>query len=56
MLRQGTSARGHLRRARPPEVRVVPQLEFFVDDTNDYVEKMDQLFDQISKEPRQDEE
>jgi ribosome-binding factor A len=38
------------------QVRVVPQLEFFVDDTNDYVEKMDQLFDQISKEPRQDEE
>jgi ribosome-binding factor A len=36
------------------QVRVVPQLEFFVDDTNDYVEKMDQLFDQISKEPRQD--
>ena len=38
------------------QVRVVPQLEFFVDDTNDYVEKMDQLFDQISKEPRQDED
>ena len=38
------------------QVRVVPQLEFFVDDTNDYVEKMDQLFDQISKEHRQDEE
>jgi len=38
------------------QVRVVPQLEFFVDDTNEYVEKMDQLFDQISKEPRQDED
>ncbi|MEY5069523.1 MAG: ribosome-binding factor RbfA [Bacteroidota bacterium] len=38
------------------QVRVVPQLEFFVDDTNAYVEKMDRLFDQISKEPRQDEE
>jgi ribosome-binding factor A len=38
------------------QVRVVPQLEFFVDDTNDYVEKMDQLFDQIGKEPRQDED
>ena len=38
------------------QVRVVPQLEFFVDDTNDYVEKLDQLFDQISKEPRQDED
>lgn len=38
------------------QVRVVPQLEFFVDDTNDYVEKMDQLFHQISKKPRQDED
>lgn len=37
------------------QVRIVPQLEFFVDDTNAYVEKMDRLFDQISKEPRQDE-
>jgi ribosome-binding factor A len=38
------------------QVRIVPQLEFFVDDTNAYVEKMDRLFDQISKEPRQNEE
>ncbi|MFM6953724.1 MAG: 30S ribosome-binding factor RbfA [Sphingobacteriaceae bacterium] len=38
------------------QVRIVPQLEFFVDDTNAYVEKMDELFDQLSKEPRQDEE
>ncbi len=38
------------------QVRIVPQLEFFVDDTSAYVEKMDRLFDQISKEPRQDEE
>ncbi|MEY3677991.1 MAG: ribosome-binding factor RbfA [Bacteroidota bacterium] len=37
------------------QVRIVPQLEFFVDDTNAYVEKMNRLFDQISKEPRQDE-
>jgi ribosome-binding factor A len=36
------------------QVRVVPQLEFFVDDTSAYVEKMDRLFDQISKEPRQE--
>lgn len=33
--------------------RVVPQLEFFLDDTNEYVEHMDKLFDEISKEPRQ---
>ena len=38
------------------QVRIVPQLEFFVDDTNAYVEKMDQLFDKISKEPRQPDE
>jgi ribosome-binding factor A len=38
------------------QVRVIPQLEFFVDDTNAYVERMDQLFDKISKEPRQPDE
>lgn len=32
------------------QVRVVPQLEFFLDDTNDYVERMDKLFDKIEKE------
>lgn len=36
--------------------RIVPQLEFFLDDTNAYVEHMDKLFDQISKEPRQSED
>lgn len=35
------------------QVRVIPQLEFFVDDTNEYVERMDKIFDKISKEPRQ---
>ncbi|MDT3403939.1 30S ribosome-binding factor RbfA [Mucilaginibacter terrae] len=38
------------------QVRVIPQLEFFVDDTNEYVERMDKLFDKISKEPRQPDE
>jgi ribosome-binding factor A len=38
------------------QVRVVPELTFFVDDTNEYVERMDHLFDQIAKEPRQKEE
>lgn len=38
------------------QVRVVPELTFFVDDTNEYVERMDQIFDKISKEPRQPEE
>ncbi|MBE8719747.1 30S ribosome-binding factor RbfA [Sphingobacterium pedocola] len=35
------------------QTRVVPQLEFFLDDTNEYVEHMDKLFDEISKEDRQ---
>ncbi len=38
------------------QARIVPQLEFFVDDTSEYVEKMDRIFDKISKEPRQPEE
>ena len=38
------------------QVRIVPQLEFFIDDTSDYVERMDKIFDKISKEPRQAEE
>lgn len=38
------------------QARIVPQLDFFVDDTNEYVERMDKIFDKISKEPRQAEE
>jgi ribosome-binding factor A len=37
------------------QVKIVPQLEFFLDDTNEYVEHMDKLFDEIGKEPRQPE-
>jgi len=37
------------------QARIVPELEFFLDDTNEYVEHMDKLFDEISKEPRQPE-
>ncbi len=36
------------------QARIVPHLEFFIDDTNQYVERMDKLFDKISKEPRQE--
>ena len=32
------------------QARVVPTLTFFLDDTNEYVERMDQLFDKIAKE------
>lgn len=35
------------------QARIVPHLEFFLDDTNEYVEHMDRLFEKISKEPRQ---
>lgn len=35
------------------QARIVPQLEFFLDDTNEYVEHMDKIFDEISKETRQ---
>lgn len=38
------------------QARIVPHLEFFLDDTNEYVEKMDKIFDEISKEPRQPDE
>ncbi len=37
------------------QVRVIPQLEFFIDDTNEYVERMDKLFEKIGKEERQKE-
>lgn len=35
------------------QVRVIPELTFFVDDTNAYVEKMDEIFNKIAQE-RQD--
>ncbi|MFZ4263355.1 30S ribosome-binding factor RbfA [Sphingobacterium sp. HJSM2_6] len=35
------------------QARIVPHLEFFLDDTNEYVEHMEKIFDVISKEPRQ---
>ncbi len=35
------------------QARIVPQLDFFLDDTNEYVEHMDKLFDEIAKETRQ---
>ncbi|RKR85710.1 ribosome-binding factor A [Mucilaginibacter gracilis] len=35
------------------QVRIIPQLEFFIDDTSDYVERMDKLFDKINKEEGQ---
>lgn len=37
------------------QVRIIPQLEFFVDDTSEYVDRMDKIFDKISREERQKE-
>jgi len=34
------------------QVRIIPQLEFFIDDTSEYVERMDKIFDKISQEER----
>ncbi|RYZ49223.1 MAG: 30S ribosome-binding factor RbfA [Sphingobacteriales bacterium] len=32
------------------QARVIPTLTFFVDDTNEYVERMDQIFDKIARD------
>jgi ribosome-binding factor A len=37
------------------QARVIPTLTFFVDDTNEYVEHMDKIFDKIAKERTQEE-
>ncbi|HAS46386.1 MAG TPA: 30S ribosome-binding factor RbfA [Microscillaceae bacterium] len=36
------------------QVRAIPELRFFLDDTSDYVEKMDQLFDNLNIPPSED--
>ncbi|WP_316790555.1 30S ribosome-binding factor RbfA [Pedobacter frigoris] len=38
------------------QARVVPTLTFFLDDTNEYVEHMDKIFDKISKERKDTDE
>lgn len=35
------------------QARVVPTLTFFLDDTNEYVEHMDKLFDKISRDRKE---
>ncbi|HLQ98824.1 MAG TPA: 30S ribosome-binding factor RbfA [Sphingobacterium sp.] len=32
------------------DIKAVPELEFYIDDTSDYVENMDRIFDEIKKE------
>lgn len=36
------------------QVRVIPNLEFFIDDSMEYASKMDQLFNELNK-PKEDE-
>jgi len=38
------------------QARVVPTLTFFLDDTNEYVEHMDKIFDKISRERKDTDE
>ncbi len=39
------------------QVRIIPQLEFFIDDTSAYVDRMDKIFEKIHKdEAKQDSE
>lgn len=35
------------------QARIVPHLEFFIDDTNEYVAHMDKIFNQINKDPEE---
>ena len=38
------------------QARVIPTLSFFVDDTNEYVEHMDKIFDKIAKDRKETDE
>lgn len=44
---QGGEIRYKLGKRIRNQVRVIPELEFFVDDTNEYVARMDKLFNEI---------
>ena len=43
--------RSHLWNKIRKEVRKLPELEFYYDDTMDYVEKMDKIFTEIHQKP-----
>lgn len=38
------------------QARVIPTLSFFVDDTNEYVEHMDKIFNKIASERKEEQE
>ena len=46
----GSEIRYNLGKRIKDQVRGVPQLEFFIDDTNEYVDKMDKIFTRIHKD------
>ena len=49
-IRQGASSiRGALGSRIKNQIRKIPELDFYLDDTADYVEKMDQIFKEIEK-------
>ena len=43
------SIRGELGRRVGKNLRVIPELEFYIDDSLDYIEHIDKLLDQINK-------
>ena len=49
-IRKGASSiRGALGSRIKNQIRKIPELDFYLDDTADYVEKMDQIFKEIEK-------
>jgi ribosome-binding factor A len=46
----GAEIRYNLGKRIKDQVRGVPQLEFFIDDTNEYVDRMDKIFTRIHKD------
>lgn len=46
----GAEIRYNLGKRIKDQVRGVPQLEFFIDDTNEYVDRMDKIFIRIHKD------
>ena len=38
------------------QVRKIPEIEFFYDDTLDYVEKMEKIFEELHKQPKSKDE
>ncbi len=48
--KHGSEIRGELGKRMRHQLRIIPQLSFYLDDTLDYVFKMEKLLDDIKKE------